>query len=98
MKYYKYNNLDELLIHITNVNYVKIFDASVNDYIETKLSNYTVVKKTNNYYDLLVDISNIDIRSFLAFLNRSEIEEIELFQNAIKKYYINLVEKIIQIY
>ena len=98
MKYYRYKSIDELLIYITNVNFIKIFDVNKNDCIETKISNYTIDKTTENYYDLLADISDIDIRPFLKFLINSEIEEIELFQNRKKKYYINFVEKIIQVY
>lgn len=98
MQYYRYKSLDELLLYITNVNYIKIFDVNKKDCIETRISNYTIDKAIGNYYDLLADISDIDIRSFLEFLINSEIEEIELFHNSKKKYYINLVEKIIQVY
>ena len=98
MKYYRYKSIDELLIYITNVNFIKILDVTKNDCIETRISNYTIDKTTENYYDLLADISDIDIWPFLKFLNNSEIEEIELLQNSQKKYYINFVEKIIQVY
>ena len=85
-------------MYITNVNFAKIFDVTKNDCIETRISNYIIDKSIDNYYDLLTDISDVDIRSFLEYLNNSEIEEIELFQNKERKYYINLVKKVIQIY
>lgn len=98
MHFYNYKSIKELLSIIKNVDVVRILDVTNEDEIEDFLPNYSIEEKKNKYYTISSKISNDIIGEILDNLEKSNIEEIELLEADVKKFYINFVEKVIQIY
>ena len=98
MHFYNYKSIKELLSIIKNVDVVRILDVTNEDEIEDFLPNYSIEEKNNKYYTISSKISNDIICEILDNLEKSNIEEIELLEADVKKFYINFVERVIQIY
>ena len=98
MHFYNYKSIKELLSIIKNVDVVRILDVTNEDEIEDFLPNYSIEEKNNKYYTISSKISNDIICERLDNFEKSNIEEIELLEADVKKFYINFVERVIQIY
>lgn len=98
MHFYNYKSIKELLSIIKNVDVVRILDVTNEDEIEDFLPNYSIEEKNNKYYTISSKISNDIICEILDNLEKSNIEVIELLEADVKKFYINFVERVIQIY
>ena len=97
MQVFKYKSFSDIISKICDIDCIRIIDASKSDGIEKIFSDY-VCENQNEYYTLIVRIINEDLETIFTKINSTEIEEVELLKNNSKKYYINFVEKIIQIY
>ena len=98
MHYYNYKKLKDVLSQISNVDYIKIIDVEDADCINEIISDYTVTKNDDKYYTVYAKLDELTYINVLIKLEKTNIEEVELYNAEQKKYYINFCEKIVQFY
>lgn len=98
MHYSNYKNFDDVIKQLSNVDFIKIFDVEDQDHISEIFSDYTVVRNDGRYYMVYAKLDEHTYKDILIRLEKTNIEEVELYNAKQKKYYINFCERVIQFY
>jgi len=98
MQYFNYKKFEDVIVQLSDVDYIKIIDVEDKDCINEILSNYMINKTNDRYYTVCAKLDKSTYKNILTKLEKTNIEEVELYNSNQKKYYINFCEKVIQFY